>query len=69
MNSPPSGPVKDDEDHHCDTVLNLSVAKLDVYRHERLGYTEIPAKSSAPGKSKRTAAVLKGMYHWVLSHL
>jgi len=68
MNSPQSGPTNDDEDHCCNTVLNLSAAKLNVYKHERLAYTEIPVKNSTSTPvSKRTAALLKAMRHWVLS--
>jgi len=69
MNSDDPGPA--DGDHHCcDTHLHLSVARLDVYRHERLAYTEPPQKFSRPrtAVSKR-AAVLKAMATWALAHL
>jgi hypothetical protein len=65
MNSAPPGPIN--EDDCCNTNLNSSAARLDVYRHERLAYTEVPTKPSVPKKSKRMAAVLKAMHYWVLS--
>jgi hypothetical protein len=60
-----------DGDHHCcDTRLHLSTAKLDVYRHERLAYTEPPQKISRPRRdSKRAEALLKAMAAWALAHL
>ena len=63
--------LPDDDDHWCDTQLNVSAAKLDVYRHERLAYTEPPKKISRPRRkmSKRTEAVLKAMATWALAHL
>jgi hypothetical protein len=66
MNSAPPGPT--DDDHCYDTTLNLSAANLDVYKHERLAYTEIPTnKSAAERRATRKAALLKAMYHWVFS--
>ena len=64
----PAQPGPTDDDHCYDTALNLSAAKLDVYKHEWLAYTEIPVKRRkrlAP--SDRKAALLKAMYHWVSS--
>jgi hypothetical protein len=60
-----------DDGHHCgDTRLNFSAAKLDVYRHERLAYTEPPQKISQPRPvPKRAAALLKAMSAWALAHL
>jgi hypothetical protein len=60
----PAQPGPTDDDHCYDTALNLSAAKLDVYKHERLAYTEIPMKRTKPPKRK---AFLKAMYHWVMS--
>lgn len=58
----------DDDDHCCDTALNLSAAKLDVYRYERLAYTEPPRKSSVSRPIfKRVFAALRAMCKWVLS--
>ena len=66
MNSAPPGPTNDD--HCCDTHLNLSVASPDVYKHERLAYTEISKRSSEPEpRATRKTTLLKAMYHWVLS--
>jgi hypothetical protein len=63
--------LPDDDEHWCDTRLNLSAAKLDVFRHERLAYTEPPKKRSRPRRkiSKRADAVLKAMAAWALAHL
>jgi hypothetical protein len=66
MHSPPSGPPNDD-DHCCDTTLRLSAAKLDVYRHERLAYTEISAGNSARPVTKRISAMLEALRRWVRS--
>jgi len=68
MNSEPG--QQNDGHHCCDTNLNLAAAKLDVYRHERLAYTEPPQKQSAPRPiAKRASAVLSAMCHWALAHL
>jgi len=68
VNSSEPDPQNDD-DHCCDSHLNFSAAKLDVYRHERLAYTEPPQKRSAPRPvSKRKAALLKAMAAWALAH-
>lgn len=65
MNSAP--PEQSDEDC-CDTTLNLTAATLDVYEHERLGNTETPLKKLDPvSPPTRMSALLKAMYHWVLS--
>lgn len=64
----PAQPGPTDDDHCYDTALNLSAAKLDVYKHERLAYTEIPIRRVKRLKfSERKAAFLKAMYHWVHS--
>jgi hypothetical protein len=58
-----------DDDHCCDTKLNFSAAKLEVYRHERLANTEPPRKISSPPKnSSRRAALLKVMAAWAQAH-
>ena len=63
-----SGPVKNGDDHCYDSALNRSASKLDVYRHEQLANTEPPVLNSVSRPiSKRMSAVLKAMYHWVLS--
>ena len=67
MNSSQSEP-SDDHDHDRDTPLNLSAARLDVFRHERLDYTEVPVKNAASRPaSARTSEALKAMFHWILS--
>ena len=69
MNSAQAGPPDDGDDGY-DAVLNSSAAKLDVYRHERLAYTETPVKRSSPGRNTtRKSALLKAMYYWVCSRL
>jgi hypothetical protein len=65
MHSEPGQPR---DDHGCDGHLIFSAAKLDVYRHERLAYTEPPRRNSAsPANSK--AALLKAMAAWAMAHL
>jgi hypothetical protein len=67
VNSSESEPQNDDD--CCDSHLNFSAAKLDVYRHERLAYTEPPRKRSVPRqKSRRAADLLKAMAAWALAH-
>lgn len=66
MNSAPPGP--NDDDHCYDVTLHFSAAKLDVYKHERLAYTEIPIKRSKCRKLfRRTRSALKALYHWLQS--
>jgi len=67
MHSPPGQPK--DDDHCSDTRLIFSAAKLDVYRHERLAYTEPPKKISEPRRILKRAALLKAMAAWALAHL
>jgi hypothetical protein len=59
----------DDDDHCCNTDLIISAAKLDVYRHERLSYTEPPSKIVDPRATSKRAALLKAMATWALAHL
>lgn len=69
MNSGEPGSTNED-DHSSDTTLNRCAAKLNVYRRERLAYTEVPVKQSAAARrSARTLALLKAMYYWVLSRM
>jgi hypothetical protein len=58
-----------DDDHCCNTDLIFSAAKLDVYRHERLSYTEPPSKTVDPRATSKRAALLKAMATWALAHL
>ncbi len=58
-----------DDDHCCDTKLIFSAAKLDVYRHERLAYTEPPLEIAKPQPvSRRSTALLNAMAAWALAH-
>jgi hypothetical protein len=58
----------DDEDHSRAGELLLAATKLDVYRHERLAFTEIrPMKADSHPVSKRASAVLKTIRHWIPS--
>jgi hypothetical protein len=62
------GPSKNGNDHCYDSALNRSASKLDVYNYERLAYTEPPVRNSVSRPiPKRASAMLKVMYHWVLS--
>jgi hypothetical protein len=69
VNSEETGSVGNG-DHCCDSHLNYSAAKLDVYRHERLAYTEPPQKIAPPRRSvsERASALLKAMSGWALAH-
>jgi len=58
-----------DDDHCCNTDLIFSAAKLGVYRHERLGYTEPPSKIVNRRDASKHAALLKAMATWALAHL
>jgi hypothetical protein len=67
MNSSEPGQPNDDE-HCCDTKLNFSAAKLDVYRHERLAYTEPPRRCPRPLPIfARASAATRAMCAWLLS--
>lgn len=57
-----------DDDHCCDSHLIFRAAKLDVYRHERLGYTEPPRRNSKPQRELNRAVILKEMAMWALAH-
>lgn len=66
MNSSQPGPPEDD-DHQYDATLNVSASKLEVYRYERLAYTEPPVRACASRSfCKRVSAALKSVYHWLL---
>jgi|GEM_PF-3240984 len=58
-----------DEDHCCNPELRFSAAKLDVYQHERLAYTEMPSKSAPSRAASKRAAMLRAMALWALAHL
>ena len=47
----------DDHDGHQAVQLRMAAARLDVYKHERLAYTEIPATNSSPRPRR----------HWLLA--
>jgi hypothetical protein len=69
MNSTQPG-EPNDHNHPYDSALNSSASKLDVYRHERLAYTEPPVRASAARSiCKRASAVADAMYHWLVSLL
>ena len=63
---PPDGPGDDPSDP---VTLHVAASELEVYRHERLAYTEIPAHPPKPqrpvscGLKKFFAAV----YYWVIA--
>ena len=67
MHSEPGQPH--DDGHCCDTHMIFSAAKLEVYRLERLRFTEPPQKISTPRKVSRRASLLKAMAAWALAHL
>jgi hypothetical protein len=61
----------EDDDHQRRAVdLHVAAQSLDVYRHERLAYTEIPARRSVPRPlARRISARLKTLRQWILSQL
>ncbi len=69
MNSSPPADGGD-EDAHSSSPLNLMISKLDVYKHERLGYTDMPiAKPNPRRRNKRVVSFLHATYRWALAHL
>ena len=58
-----------DDDHCCNTDLIFAAAKLDVYRHERLAYTEPPKRVPDRRTVSRNEALLNAMAAWALAHL
>jgi hypothetical protein len=68
MNSSEPGQSNDD-DHCCDTKLKFSAAKLDVYRLERLAYTEPPRRGAkARPIFARASVAARAMCAWLFSH-
>jgi hypothetical protein len=69
------GQSGDAYDHCYDPVLHSAASRLDVYRHERLAFTEPPRKSSesrrvfkhAFKKLKAVRALLKKALHLIIS--
>lgn len=63
---PPDGP----EDDSCDPVaLHIAASELEVYRHERLAYTDIPARNPKLKRPlvNRLKIFFTAVYCWVLS--
>ncbi len=57
-------------DDSCDPVeLHIAASELEVYRHERLAYTEIPARPPKPQRpvSSGLKNFLAAVYYWVLA--
>ena len=62
-------PDRPEDDLYDPVALNHAVSKLDVYRHERLAYTELPGLC-AKVKSRRTGrlrAICRRMRAWFRS--
>jgi len=57
----------DDDSRRRAVKLNMAAARLDVFRHERLGYTEIPVMSSPPRPTRRITALMKAICGWFIS--
>ncbi|HYG23911.1 MAG TPA: hypothetical protein VEH04_14095 [Verrucomicrobiae bacterium] len=55
--------LRSDNPQECSSRAN----HLDVYRNERLAYTEVPVAAQENPFSARLSALLKGMYHWIQS--
>jgi len=58
-----------DDDHCCGSHSIFAAAKLDVYRHERLAYTEPPQKIAKSQGAARRIETLKAMANWALAHM
>jgi len=66
MNPDEPGPSNDDGPG-CNNILNANAGKLEVYRRERLAYTDVPQKNSVSRRrAAGKAAYLKAIYYWVL---
>lgn len=64
--TPPDGAEADS----CDPVaLNFAASKLEVYEHERLAYTEIPARRPKPKRSiaRRMKRFFQAIYFWAIA--
>jgi hypothetical protein len=68
MNSTEPEEADDDDDQCCNISLNFSAAKLDVYQHERLAYTEPARRRSASKSIFKRKSVLRAMAYWALCH-
>lgn len=54
------------EDSYDPAAINHAASQLDVYRHERLAYTEIPPhRPKARPVAKRVKTLLTTIYYWV----
>ena len=63
-------PVEGPKDVPCDPIrLNIAVSKLEVYRHERLAYTDLPARKPEPNHpaANRFKRFLVAIGRWVLA--
>ena len=64
-------PFPEPKDILCNPIeLNFAASELEVYKHERLAYTEIPARSSESRQpvSTRLKQWLKAIHCWVIAH-
>ena len=63
---PPAGRAKDPGDP---VVLRQAVSELEVYRQERLAYTDCPARPPKPQRPviRRTTAFIVAVYRWVIA--
>lgn len=63
MNSPESGEDNDDEHSHPKLEVTMTATCLDVYKRERLAYTETPSEYFSLDKnSRRLPAVLRTLF-------
>lgn len=68
MNSPASGEDNDDEHSHPKLEVTMTATCLDVYKRERLAYTETPSEYSSLDKnSRRLPAVPKTLFRQLRS--
>jgi len=60
------------EDDSCNPVaLQFAASKLEVYQHERLAYTDIPARNRKLAQPAKHLArkLLGSVSHWIRTHL
>ena len=64
-------PFPEPKDILCNPIdLNFAASELEVYKHERLAYTEIPAHQpeSHPSASNCLERWLATIHYWVITH-
>lgn len=62
-------PDRPEDDLYDPVALNRAASKLDVYRHERLAYTDLPARPPKPPRlvSSGLKKFFAAVYFWVIA--